>query len=63
MRKKNINKAVRILSEYGGYQGMIAGQAEDTLEAGKWNKKDKTLMEKSLNSYNCKDFSINSCKP
>lgn len=47
-KEKNINKAVRILSEYGGYQGMIAGQAEDTLEAGKWNKKDKTLMEKKL---------------
>lgn len=47
-KEKNINEAVRVLSQYGGYRGMIAGQAEDTLEAGKWNKKNKSLMEKKL---------------
>ena len=47
-KAENINAAVQILSEYGGYKGMIAGQAEDTLEAGKWNKKNRTLMEQKL---------------
>jgi geranylgeranyl diphosphate synthase type II len=45
---KNINEAIKILSVYGGYMGMIAGQAEDTLETGKWNKKDKALLEHKL---------------
>lgn len=47
-KDKNINEAVKILAEYGGYKGMIAGQAEDTLEAGKWNKKNKSLMKEKL---------------
>ncbi len=48
VKEKNINEAVRVLTQYGGYKGMIAGQAEDTLEAGKWNKKNKELMAKKL---------------
>jgi len=45
---KNIKEAVKILSYYGGYQGMIAGQAEDTLEAGKWKNKNKAFLKKKL---------------
>jgi geranylgeranyl diphosphate synthase type II len=45
---KNINEAIKILSVYSGYKGMIAGQAEDTFETGKWNKKDKALLEHKL---------------
>lgn len=47
-KDKNINDAIKILAEYGGHRGMIAGQAEDTLEAGKWNKKNKSLMKEKL---------------
>jgi len=43
-----IVKAVKILSLYSGYKGMILGQAEDTIEAGKWNKKNKDLCRKKL---------------
>lgn len=46
--EKNINEAIKILATYSGHRGMIAGQAEDTLETGKWNKKDKTLLEQKL---------------
>jgi len=46
--EKNISEAVGILAVYGGYKGMIAGQAEDTLGAGKWNKKDRKLLKKKL---------------
>lgn len=45
---KNIIEAIFALAEYGGYKGMIGGQAEDTIEAGKWNKKNKALMEEKL---------------
>ncbi|MCL2484920.1 MAG: polyprenyl synthetase family protein [Endomicrobia bacterium] len=45
---KNISKAVSILSTYAGFKGMIAGQAEDTIFAGKWNKKDKAFLSKKL---------------
>ncbi|MDR1952158.1 MAG: polyprenyl synthetase family protein [Elusimicrobiota bacterium] len=48
-KEKNINAAVKILSCYGGYKGMIDGQLEDTLETGKWNKKNKKSLEKKLN--------------
>lgn len=47
-KPENIIEAVKILAQYGGHKGMIAGQAEDTLEAGKWNRKDKELMKKTL---------------
>ncbi|MFA7074087.1 MAG: polyprenyl synthetase family protein [Endomicrobiaceae bacterium] len=43
-----IVKAVKIFADYSGYKGMIAGQAEDTLEAGKWNKKNISLCKKKL---------------
>ncbi|MDD5101618.1 MAG: polyprenyl synthetase family protein [Endomicrobiaceae bacterium] len=43
-----IVKAIRNFAEYSGYKGMIAGQAEDTLEAGKWNKKDISLCKNKL---------------
>ncbi|OEG69920.1 hypothetical protein ATZ36_07045 [Candidatus Endomicrobiellum trichonymphae] len=46
--ERNINEAVRILAYYGGYKGMIAGQVEDTLETGKWNRKNKILLGKKL---------------
>ncbi|MDR3306244.1 MAG: polyprenyl synthetase family protein [Endomicrobium sp.] len=45
---KNINEAVKILSDYSGCQGMIAGQAEDTLEMGGWSEKSKEVLEKKL---------------
>lgn len=45
---KNINKAIKILADYGGYKGMIAGQAEDTLGTGNWNQKDKKILEQKL---------------
>lgn len=45
---KNINKAIEILSDYGGYRGMIAGQAEDTLGTGNWNQKNKKVLEQKL---------------
>ena len=48
VKEKNINEAVRILSDYAGYKGMIAGQAEDTLESGKWNKKNKSVLKSKL---------------
>ncbi|GHT05868.1 farnesyl-diphosphate synthase [Endomicrobiia bacterium] len=46
--EKNINEAVRILAYYGGYKGMIAGQAEDILETGKWSKKNKILLGEKI---------------
>ncbi|GHT60929.1 farnesyl-diphosphate synthase [Endomicrobiia bacterium] len=45
---KNINEAIKVLSVYGGYRGMIAGQAEDTFETGKWIKKNKVSLEHKL---------------
>jgi geranylgeranyl diphosphate synthase type II len=45
---KNINKAVSILADLSGYKGMIAGQAQDTFEQGKWQKKSKVLLAKKL---------------
>jgi len=45
---KNIKEAVAALAYYGGYQGMIGGQAEDTLEAGKWENKNKSFLKKKL---------------
>jgi geranylgeranyl diphosphate synthase type II len=46
--EKNINEAIKILATYSGHKGMIAGQAEDTLETKKWNEKNKTLLEQKL---------------
>lgn len=43
-----IVQAVRILSTYSGYKGMIAGQVEDTLETGKWDKQKRTFLNKKL---------------
>ena len=43
-----IVKAIKLFSDYSGYKGMIAGQAEDTLEAGKWNKQNISLCKKKL---------------
>jgi geranylgeranyl diphosphate synthase type II len=45
---KNINEAVKVLADYSGYKGMIAGQAEDTLETGRWSEKNKGVLEKKL---------------
>lgn len=43
-----IVKTVKLFSKYSGYKGMIAGQAEDTIEAGKWNTKNISLCKKKL---------------
>ncbi len=47
-KEQNINSAVKILSKEGGYQGMIDGQFEDTLETDRWNNKDKKSLSKKL---------------
>jgi geranylgeranyl diphosphate synthase type II len=47
-RMEYITQAVQILSTHSGYSGMIAGQVEDTLEAGVWNQQSKTFLEKKL---------------
>jgi geranylgeranyl diphosphate synthase type II len=52
--EKNINETVKILAYYCGYKGMIAGQVEDTLETGKWSRKNKILLEKKLKSIEIK---------
>ena len=43
-----IVKAIKMFTDFSGYNGMIAGQAEDTIEAGKWNKKNVSLCKKKL---------------
>ena len=43
-----IVKAIKMFAQYSGYNGMIAGQANDTIEAGKWNKKNISLCKKKL---------------
>ena len=43
-----IVKAIKMFASYSGYNGMIAGQAKDTIEAGKWNKKNISLCKKKL---------------
>ena len=43
-----IVKAIKMFASYSGYNGMIAGQAKDTIEAGKWNKKNISLCKKNL---------------
>lgn len=45
-----IVKAIKIFSYYSGYNGMISGQADDTLETGKWNAKNISLCKKKLES-------------
>ncbi|MDR1259828.1 MAG: polyprenyl synthetase family protein [Endomicrobium sp.] len=46
--EKNINLAIRILANCGGYKGMIFGQIEDVIESGKWNKKKRNTMMTKL---------------
>ena len=43
-----IVKAIKMFADFSSYNGMIAGQAEDTIEAGKWNKKNISLCKKKL---------------
>ena len=43
-----IVKAIKMFASYSGYNGMIAGQAKDTIEAGKWNKKNISLCKEKL---------------
>lgn len=43
-----IVKAMKLFADYSGYKGMIAGQAEDTIEAGKWNKQNVSFCKKKL---------------
>ena len=45
---ERIVKAIKIFADYSGFKGMIAGQAEDTIEAGKWNKKNISFCKKKL---------------
>ena len=45
---ERIVKAIKIFAVYSGFKGMIAGQAEDTIEAGKWNKKNISFCKKKL---------------
>jgi geranylgeranyl diphosphate synthase type II len=45
---KNINLALKVLSKYSGYRGMIDGQLEDTLETGRWDKKNKKKLALKL---------------
>ena len=47
-KPENIVKAISILAEYAGHKGMIAGQAEDTLESGKWSRKNRVMLAKKL---------------
>lgn len=41
-------KTITMFANYSGYKGMIAGQAEDTIEAGKWNKQNVSFCKKKL---------------
>ena len=41
-------KAIKVFADYSGFKGMVAGQAEDTIEAGKWNKKNISFCKKKL---------------
>lgn len=43
-----IVKTIKMFADYSGYKGMIAGQAEDTIEAGKWNGKNVSFCKKKL---------------
>jgi geranylgeranyl diphosphate synthase type II len=43
-----IVQAVQVLSTYSGFSGMIAGQAEDTLETGVWSQQSKAFLDKRL---------------
>ena len=43
-----IVKAIKMFASYSGYNGMIAGQAKDTIEAGNWNKKNISLCKEKL---------------
>ena len=45
---ERIIKAITMFADYSGYKGMIGGQAEDTIEAGKWNKQNISFCKKKL---------------
>ncbi|MDR2426954.1 MAG: polyprenyl synthetase family protein [Endomicrobium sp.] len=51
---KNIKEAVNTLSRLSGCKGMIAGQAEDTLEMGKWKNKSANFLRKKLHFIHMK---------
>jgi len=46
--ERNINVAIRVLADYSGYKGMIAGQAEETFQMGIRNERNRTLLKKKL---------------
>jgi len=46
--EKNINAAVRVLANYGGYKGLIAGQAEDIDQTEMWARRSRILMKQKL---------------
>jgi geranylgeranyl diphosphate synthase type II len=45
---ERIKKAVAVLADYAGFNGMIGGQAMDTIEAGAWSKKSKQVLAKKV---------------
>jgi geranylgeranyl diphosphate synthase type II len=45
---KAVVDCIRILAESAGYNGMIGGQAKDTIEASKWKMKNKKQSKKDL---------------
>jgi len=46
--EKNITAAIKILASYGGYKGMIAGQAEDTNQTGVRREENRILLKEKL---------------
>jgi len=45
---KRVTKAIEVLSNAAGSNGMVFGQLKDTLEAGIWNKKNKAVLKTHL---------------
>ena len=41
-------KAIEVLSNAAGSNGMVLGQLKDTIEAGIWSSKNKTVLKKQL---------------
>ncbi|MDR3049025.1 MAG: polyprenyl synthetase family protein [Elusimicrobiota bacterium] len=51
------NIAVGVLADFAGYQGMVGGQVEDTLETDGWKKKRITYLSEKLLSIEAKKTS------
>ena len=48
IKKEKIIASILTLSELAGYNGMVGGQAKDTIEAGVWNKKNIAQARQNL---------------